>query len=351
MNFINKTDYYQFDAHLFNKKTNLTNKPKVSICFVTYNQDQYISKAIESILSQKVSFDYEIVIGDDASTDNNPEIIKKYAAQYPQIIKAYLHPYNLGPKHIVSKNNFLHTFFNCEGQYIIHLEGDDYFCDNQKLQKQVDFLDQNQNYSACFHNALIKYEDNSGRNDENINQPDQKQTVTTIDFLKEKETWFMATASVMMRKKHVENLPSWFAETKSGDIPLYTILSEIGPIGYIPEVMSVYRKQLSGVSYTDIHHDANFINNRIFIYNSVNNHTNKKYEKLIDKIISEYNLNLANSIQFGEKPLARLWYALKAIYIYKPENIFETLKQYAISPSNYKKYLNFRKNINGTNNK
>jgi glycosyltransferase involved in cell wall biosynthesis len=346
METINRADYKQYDHHLFYTNNNTNTKPKVSICFVTYNQENYIRTALDSILEQKVDFDYEIVIGDDCSTDSNAAIIKEYANNYPDKIRAYLHTYNLGPKHIPSKNNYLHAFFNCNGEYIVHLEGDDYFCDQNKLQKQADFLDQNQTFVACFHNALIKYEDNSGRKDENINPPDQKNIIEIEDFLAEKETWFMATASVMMRRKYVDSLPSWFQETKSGDIPLYTILTKNGSIAYLPEVMSVYRKQLAGVSYTDIHHDATFIKNRIFMYSSINKHTNYKYSTYIDKIVSEYYLNLADSIQYGNNPILRLWYTLKSIFIFKPKNVFDVIKQFAISKSNYAKYLLLRKTIN-----
>ena len=171
-------------------------KPKVSVCLITYAHANYLETCLQNILNQKVNFDYEIIIGDDCSPDRTAEIVKKYAEQFPEKIKAFIRPQNAG-----AKINFLHCFFECQGEYIVHIEGDDYWTDPQKLQTQVDFLDANPNASACFHNAEIIFEDGSGFAPQLINKPDQKKWVSSQDFLGKKETWFMATASVMMRAR------------------------------------------------------------------------------------------------------------------------------------------------------
>ncbi len=114
-------------------------EPLLSVCLVTYNQEAFIEKVLEGAVMQKASFPYEIVIGEDCSTDSTRAICKTFAQQYPN--KIVLLPFvsqNLG-----LKQNFLRTFQHCRGKYIAYLEGDDYWIDPYKLQKQVDILERN----------------------------------------------------------------------------------------------------------------------------------------------------------------------------------------------------------------
>jgi len=114
---------------------------KLSVCMITFNHARYIKQAIDSILMQNCSFDYEIVIGDDASTDNTRNILQDYRVKYPEKIKLVLHNNNIG-----MLSNFTETINKCTGKYIAILEGDDYWTDPYKLQNQVDFLDANPDY-------------------------------------------------------------------------------------------------------------------------------------------------------------------------------------------------------------
>lgn len=114
---------------------------KVSILSITYNHEKYISQAIESFLKQKTNFKFEIVIADDASTDNNQSIIKDYHQKYPEIINPILREQNVGMNY-----NFSDAIKKCKGKYIALCEGDDYWTDPIKLQKQVDFLEANPEY-------------------------------------------------------------------------------------------------------------------------------------------------------------------------------------------------------------
>jgi glycosyltransferase involved in cell wall biosynthesis len=265
-------------------KPKIISAPKVSVCIITYRHANFIEKCLESIVNQMVNFDYEIILGEDYSQDETVQIVKRYADAYPNLIKAYVRQQNLG-----AKQNFLNCFLQCRGEYVIYIEGDDYWTDYRKLQKQADFLDTHLTASACFHNAEIIFEDGSERPTQLVNYPNQALWINTGDFFKEKETWFMATASVMMRRKYVNPLPSWFKDCKSGDIPMYVILAERGPIGYIPEIMSVYRKHLGGQSYTDSIKSKEFLLNRIFMYTVLNEYTNKKYNEFTNPILADYH--------------------------------------------------------------
>ena len=120
-------------------------KPTVSVWMITYNHEKFIAQAIESILEQKTNFSFEFVIGEDFSNDNTATIVKEYAKKYPEIIKARFNNPNLG---IMS--NVIKTLEECNGKYIALCEGDDYWTDHYKLQKQVDFLEANPDVIMCY---------------------------------------------------------------------------------------------------------------------------------------------------------------------------------------------------------
>jgi glycosyltransferase involved in cell wall biosynthesis len=326
-------------------------QPEVSILITVYNHEKFIRQCLDSIVSQVTDFPFEIVIGEDCSPDSSREIVIEYAKKYPEIIVPILYEQNQGTKKCPGKGNFTNTFYQCKGKYIVHIEADDYLTDNKKLQIQYDYLNANPTISACFHNALVIYDENLLPPTE-VNPHNQKVQINTEDFLVDKEVWFMATASVMFRRESIpQKFPEWFMNCKSGDIPLYCMLSSRGNINYIPKTMSVYRKHAGGLSFTDVHQDINFIKNRIFTYQSINLFLNKKYDNQIKKIVAKYNLSLADSLQYGNNPIIRIFYTLKSILISRPENLFETFKNYGISKINYDKYLQLRRWINSIFNK
>jgi len=125
-------------------------KIKVSVCIITYNHENFITEAIEGALLQKLNFPYEIVIGEDYSTDGTREIIRDYQKKYPDKIKLFLNKKNLG-----AVENFIRTLSHCHGKYVALCEGDDYWVDPSKLQKQVDFLETNSDYSVCYQDAKV----------------------------------------------------------------------------------------------------------------------------------------------------------------------------------------------------
>lgn len=121
---------------------------KVSVVMLTYNHHTYISRAIESVLTQRADFKIELLIGDDASGDGTAQIVKEYADKYPDIIRATLRKRNIGPA-----NNLVDLLKQCRGEYIAGCEGDDYWTDPDKLFTQVSFLEENSSYIACTHDV------------------------------------------------------------------------------------------------------------------------------------------------------------------------------------------------------
>src|ERR1700739_2391661 len=113
-------------------------KPLISVCMITYNHEKYIAQAIESVLAQKTNFPVELVIGDDYSTDSTRKICLDYKKKHPDILKLRFPDKNMG-----MMPNFIANLKECDSRYIALLEGDDYWTDPYKLQKQFDFLEAN----------------------------------------------------------------------------------------------------------------------------------------------------------------------------------------------------------------
>lgn len=256
----------------------MNNKTVLSICVITYNHSKYISQAIDSFLMQKTDFDFEIIIADDASIDNNQEIIRAYQKKYPDKIKPILRSKNVG-----MNNNFVDALNHCTGKYIAICEGDDYWTDPLKLQKQVDFLEANPEYSLCFHNALVLWDDKS-QPPKYFCAKNQKKTSTIEDVI---EKWFIPSASMVFRKEYISPLPEWFKDIYNGDWALHMLCADKGKIGYIDEVMGVYRKNDGSLS-GGIGKNMTFVNNRkLELLNYFNKHTDFNYGSIIKKSTEE----------------------------------------------------------------
>lgn len=127
-----------------------SSKPKVSVCVVAYNQEKYIGQCLQSIVSQITNFDIEVLVGDDCSTDGTRSIIQQFAERHPGVVKPIFHERNIGPH-----NNFMAVHNMAEGNYIAHVDGDDY-CLPGKLQAQADVLDSNPGCNLVWHRMLIE---------------------------------------------------------------------------------------------------------------------------------------------------------------------------------------------------
>ncbi len=286
---------------------------KVSVTILTYNQVAFIGKAIESALNQRTDFDYEILVGDDFSTDGTRDVILDYQRRFPEKVNPVLHKKNLGQNGLF---NTIETLKLAKGTYIAPLDGDDYWTSPDKLQRQVDFMESHPNFSACFHNALITYEDGTPAHE--VNAPDQKMVVGMDDLIGEDEIWFMATSAVLF-KNGLVHYPDWFLKSTSGDIPRYVILAKHGPIGYVPGTMSVYRKNKAGASFKDHYRDARFLRNRIIMYEGINQETEHKYEVSLRRNIARYYRMMLDSRQFAKSYFRRATLAIRYLQMRQPE--------------------------------
>jgi glycosyltransferase involved in cell wall biosynthesis len=268
--------------------------PKLSILIPTFNHEKFIKQMLDGALMQQTDFEIEIVIGDDASTDNNAPIISVYAEKYPNIISAFLHPQNLGPaepREMGGKNNVGFLFSKCKGKYIALCEGDDYWTDSLKLQKQIDFLENNPSYSLCHHQLEVIYEDNSPKHYFN---PDNQQDTSEIQDLLADNSWFLGTASTVFRNVFKQGMPDWWWKSASGDLGIFIEVARHGEIKYLPEMMGVYRKHRGGM--TNIHTPQNpfFLRNRMEMFQNLDKYLDYRYTEILEKTILKYQNELLN---------------------------------------------------------
>ena len=267
--------------------------PKLSILVPTFNHGNFIQQMLEGVLMQKTDFDFDIIIGDDASTDDNPLIISQYAEKFPEKIKAFLHSNNLGPKEpreLGGKNNVGFLFNQAKSEYISLCEGDDYWTNPLKLQKQVDFLDKNLDYSLCHHQLDVVYEDNSPPH---LFNPDNQQDTSIIKDLLADKSWFLGTASTVFRNVFANGMPDWWWETASGDLGIFIEAARHGKIKYLPETMGAYRKHRGGM--TNIHTPQNrfFLQNRLEMFQNLDRYLESQHSKIIAETVLKYKKALS----------------------------------------------------------
>lgn len=238
----------------------------VSVVMITYNHEKYISKAIESVLMQKTSFRYELLIGDDASKDKTPEIIRGYKEQNPEIIKIKLRKRNVG-----GTRNSYELFMNAKGKYIAILEGDDYWTDELKLQKQFDFLEKNERYSgSCCDFVFIDKEgkpypeNGANRLRKNLYADDEVFTVRQLNQSK-----LPSHAGTMMIRNFFGEFDCtvlYKAHRIIGDCTIVMLALSCGEIYKLPEKMEAYRVALGTSSWTSSESSNPFLCYELFMY-------------------------------------------------------------------------------------
>jgi glycosyltransferase involved in cell wall biosynthesis len=208
---------------------------KLSVAMITYNHGRFIGQAIESILGQNVNFEYEIVIGEDCSTDDTRAVVKEFHRRYPDRIRLLLRERNVG-----SMRNFVETIETCRGEYVAFLEGDDFWTAADKLQKQVDFLDTHPDRAICCGRARALYEAGTQHFEGSwdIVPNHLAGTYTVEDILKGN---FVMTCTTVLRREFVPVFPQWFYEMKLGDWPLCAMVARRGKIELMDEVVAAYR--------------------------------------------------------------------------------------------------------------
>lgn len=220
-----------------NNVLNAVPEPMVTVRTSTYQHGPYIKDCIEGVLMQKTTFPIEFIIGEDFSTDGTREIVFEYAKKYPDIIRVITADYNIG-----MRANGYRCRRKYRGKYIAICEGDDYWTDPYKLQKQVDFMERNADYSMCVHAAEYVY-----TNREKVQKyPEAKSQEISTDKLIEKGGGYFATSSYFFKPFNTRDLPGWLSNVPTGDYYVTLIAALHGKVYYINDVMSCYRVKSEG---------------------------------------------------------------------------------------------------------
>lgn len=277
----------------------------VSICCITYNQVDYIAQALESFLMQKTNFEYEILIHDDASTDGTSQIIKEYERKYPNIIKPIYQVENQYSKGV--KILYEYNFKRAKGKYIALCEGDDYWTDEYKLQKQVDYMESNPDCTLCVH-SVEKVNAIDGRKIGEIRPYKLNCKCSVEDFIIG-GGMYIGTNSILFPEKLFRNPPRSYLDCSVGDYPMQIFLGSKGYIYYFDENMASYRvcaKNSWTARMQKGNVQENWINNAKkmdIMLEQFNIETGKKYEKAIleRKRIYEFNIAIWKSDYKGIK--------------------------------------------------
>lgn len=268
----------------------------VSIYCLAYNHGKYIRNTLESFMKQNTNFQYEVIVHDDASTDNTPDIIIEYAEKYPNVIKPIIQKENQYSKGVDIVSTYICP--KLKGKYIAFCEGDDYWCSYNKLQRQVDFLELHPQYSACVHNTRWINCLNGKERLHNVIKQDT--TLKTEDVLWHKDKTFHIS-SVMYRREYIA-LPEAFHAKGFGDYSTAIYLSMVGKIYYFKDVMSVYRYFSSEDSWSyknsSLNGDVEVMSNHKLEVNrmlgEIDKYSQGKYHSIICNIQRENEFKILN---------------------------------------------------------
>lgn len=280
----------------------------VSVVMITYNHEQFIEEAVRGVVSQKTTFPFELVIGEDFSTDNTRQVCKALAEEFPDLIRLLPSEKNYG-----MMSNFIRTYNVATGKYIALCEGDDYWTVENKLQRQYDFLEANEDYSYCFHDCNL-VDENGKLIKENISPANQFKQTTFSSNETLHYPFFVNTLSLVFRS--FGPLPDFFLKTKMGDKPMVKLSGSRGKGYYFKKTMGNYRNHSGGITKSkswkansrrevSLKQDLLIANYLLSINTEISKKSLKSYIKL-----QQTSLSLASSKNYW-----RMFYLAKRVYI------------------------------------
>lgn len=261
----------------------------VSVICITYNQEKYIGQCLESMLCQKTSFRYEIIVHDDASTDRTSEIIKEYELKYPNIIIPIYQKENKYSQGIKVQE---YAYEKARGKYLAFCEGDDYWCDENKLQLQFDFMEDNEDFSLCFHKTATFYEYQNRLDDiwffwkakayKGCGEYTQEELIklNTVPF-----------SAQFYRKKDYPKQSMFDNKIIYGDMFATLFCATRGKGFCIDRIMSVYRRNVDMSAMAKIYNSVERYNNgidgTIVIYESIDKISDNRFHAIFDELITQ----------------------------------------------------------------
>ena len=293
------------------------NNPLVSVCLITYNQENYIQKAIKSIFDQEVGFPIEVIISNDCSSDNTHQKIEEILKDATNgfVVRYYNHEDNLG-----MMRNFSFAINECKGKYIAYFEGDDYWDYPKKLQTQVDFLEQNPDFAICCHNVRF-LENEKFINEIYLDKINIKDKFTLEDLAKHN---IVPTLTAVFRNTS-DKLPSWILESPIGDLPMFMMVAKHGKIKYINEKWAVYRSNIGEWSKMGNQKNLNMI---------------KQYDLLTEEFND--NIKVKKNLHFARNKYIKEYLKKEKLSLLKlsKNSFFKQLPLLEKSKIIFRKYLN-----------
>ncbi len=290
--------------------------PELSVVIVTYNHAAFIETAIESVLMQDTSFEYEVVISEDCSTDGTREIVQRMAGSNPERIRLLLSAHNLNDNSVVRRG-----LEAARGRYVALLDGDDFWTSREKLQRQVDVLDAHPEYSVCFHNATVLYEDGSIPAHPFLEELPSHRLSTAkpepVSGLRDIVRGdYIPTCSAVLRIEGLLPLPAWYDGAASGDWPLHVLGAQRGDLAYLDETLATYRVHAGGVwtMQQSLYRTLSDVEKIADVYVAINQHLECRFDAEVTEELA--NLYEATAVAFyraGEYGSARVcaWRCLR----------------------------------------
>ena len=294
--------------------SNTTSSIIVSIFVLTYNQEKFISQTINSLLNQKTDFPFNIVVGDDCSSDKTLQILEDFKSNYPTSIKLIKSKKNSG-----LIKNYIKTIEQCDGKYIAICDGDDYWIDDYKIQKQVNFLESNKDFSIVFTNKINLYNENKLKKDKSY-KPEISDFNTLI------KGNFIASVTVLFRNIFFKSkLPNYYLKYPYADWPCYLRVTNDGTkIKFLNQYTAVYRKT-TGITTEMRKKPIYFLKYNLDILKDLYKDPFFNHRKIVKKSIVEHQIMLMQSLNKDKKYLSSI--KLFSHLIFKT-NIFDLNKKY-----------------------
>ena len=311
--------------------------PKLSVILITYNHEKYIEKALDSVLSQVTDFPFEIVIGDDCSPDDTKNIIREYRDKYPDIIRIVHREKNTGRPTL----NVYETTMKCRGDYLAYLEGDDYWTDSDKLQKQMDFLNEHPEYIACTHSHKMIDDNGNDITDPEILKISDMYKWSgefTMDDFEKSGFWPGHYASVVSKNIYQNKKHDYTILYKShdfvddGQILLFLLME--GKIYRLDDEMSVWRyvKKAGGNSWTSRSMKRNIQKEDILMSMELMKWLEKEYSlRDYAKIKAKKDFETALYL-YSSSPSKENWQTVREIFEYNIKHVVMEDKKVSLIP-------------------
>lgn len=257
---------YRAQDTLTERKIKENDDTMVTVVCITYKHEEFIAQALDSFLMQKTNFKFKVFVGEDCGPDGTADIIREYAARYPDVIIPFIREKNMG-----AQRNLIDLCQRAASPYIAFCEGDDYWVDEYKLQKQVDYMEKHRHLRTCFAKARIDAPEDwflrsYYRKGKELIYPDcepgyklPKRELSMWDFI-----WFFPshTSTVMYRWNYDLQIPQWFYQGIIGDLPILLMQLGRGKAGYLTDIVSVYRRSNVGIFMSNSM-DEHFLKTRL----------------------------------------------------------------------------------------